>query len=109
MARTQLVLHSRLAGLSPPIDGVTADFDKPMLAEHDARRAAEQGFGGKLAIHPKQLASIYRGFEPDEATRRWAEAVVAGAHGGDAAQLNGVMVDRPIIERARRILEHVSR
>ena len=104
LARTQLVLHSRLAALPPPLDGVTAAFDQSTLAEDDARRAAQLGFGGKLAIHPQQVEPITRGFQPDDATRRWAEAVVAAAQAGNAVQLNGTMVDRPVVERAMRIL-----
>lgn len=109
LARTQLVLHSRLANLPPPLDGVTAAFDQPALAEDEARRAAQLGFGGKLAIHPRQVEPITRGFQPDEATWRWAETVVAAARAGDAAQLNGAMIDRPVLERALRILTKVRR
>ena len=49
--RSQLVLASRLAGLPPPLDGVTATL-RPEALSRDARRARRLGFGGKLCIHP---------------------------------------------------------
>lgn len=109
LARAQLVLHSKLAGLPPPIDGVTAAFDQPELVEHEARQAAQLGFGGKLAIHPRQLAPIRKGFQPDAATLAWAQAVIAASETGGAAQIDGAMVDRPVIERAKRVLVQAQR
>lgn len=81
LARSQLILHSRLAGLPAPLDGVTAVFDQPRVIESEARRAAEMGFGGKLAIHPQQVESMHRGFRPDQDTVRWAQAVLTASLG----------------------------
>lgn len=109
LARSMLVLHSRLAALPPPIDGVTPAIDDAALAEADARRAAELGFGGKLAIHPRQVAPIGRGFRPDAAALAEAERIVAAAAAGGVAVIDGAMVDRPVVERARRLLARASR
>jgi citrate lyase subunit beta/citryl-CoA lyase len=62
------------------------------------------GFGGKMAIHPKQIEPIHRAFRPSEMDITWAVGIVAAASSGEAVQVNGEMVDRPVIERARRIL-----
>jgi citrate lyase subunit beta/citryl-CoA lyase len=102
--RSQLILACRLAGLSAPLDGVCTDLEDIALIGDEARHAADLGFGGKLAIHPRQIAAIRGAFEPDEKSLEWARAVVAAAHEGAAIQVDGCMVDRPLIERAKRIL-----
>ncbi len=104
LARQQLVLHSRLAGLPPPLDGATPTFDKPDLVEAEARRAADLGFGGKLLIHPAQVAPAIRGLRPDREAEERAERILAAAGPGGAVKLGGAMIDRPILERAARIL-----
>lgn len=104
LARSQLVLGSRLAGLPAPLDGITPAIDDPAIIQAEARRAADIGFGGKLAIHPRQIDAIRRALLPDKARRVWAATVVAAAEAGGAVRVDGAMVDRPVIERARRIL-----
>lgn len=109
MARSQLVLYSKLAGLAPPLDGVTTSLDDAALVEAEARRAAEMGFGGKLLIHPKQAAPVQLAFLPDARTVAWARKVLAAAGGAGAVRVDGAMVDRPLIERARRVVELAER
>lgn len=108
LARSEIVLRSRLAGLAAPLDGVTTAIDDPTLIEVDTRRAAALGFGGKLAIHPRQIPSISRCFHPDESSVAWAKKVLAAAGSGAASSLEGEMIDRPVVERARRILARVA-
>lgn len=108
-ARAELVLRSRLAGLAAPLDGVTTAIDDPIAVAHDARRAADLGFGGKLAIHPRQIAPISHAFRPDEAAVSWAQRVIATADTGAARSLDGEMIDRPVMERARRILARMAK
>lgn len=102
--RSQLVLASRIQGLSAPLDGVCTDLNDVALIGNEARHASDLGFGGKLAIHPRQVSAIQAAFQPDEKSLAWARAVVAAAQQGAAIQVDGNMVDRPLIERARRIL-----
>lgn len=101
-ARSELVLASRLAGLPAPIDGVTTALDDAVAAEEDARRARALGLGGKLAIHPRQIAPIRAGFAPDAAEIAWAERALAS--GGGAVSVDGAMVDEPVRIRARAVL-----
>jgi len=103
-ARSEIVWRSRAANRSAPIDGITADLTSPEVAEDDARHAVKIGFGGKMAIHPKQIEPIRRAFRPSEMEITWAVGIVAAASSGEAVQVNGEMVDRPVLERARRIL-----
>ena len=58
--RSQLVLVSRIAGLPAPVDGITTVFDTTDAVRADTQRARRLGFGGKLCIHPKQIATSQR-------------------------------------------------
>jgi citrate lyase subunit beta/citryl-CoA lyase len=107
LARSTLVLASRVAGLPAPIDGVTTSVDDGGLVAADARRAAVLGFGGKLCIHPAQLEPVARAFAPSEQQLDWARAVVAAASasvGAVFAGPDGHMIDKPVIDRAHAIL-----
>ena len=73
--RSQLVLVSRIAGLPAPVDGITAIFDSPDPVRADSRRARRLGFGGKLCIHPKQVAVVNECFGPTPAEKEWAARV----------------------------------
>ena len=103
LARAEIVLRSRLASLAAPIDGVTLALDRSELVEADARRACALGFGGKLAIHPRQVVPIRSAFAPSAEEIAWADRVLAAIEGGGDQRIDGRMIDRPVIERARRI------
>ncbi|MBN9460188.1 MAG: CoA ester lyase [Burkholderiales bacterium] len=109
--RSQLVLASRLAGLQPPIDGVSTAIDDAQRLRDDVLRARRLGFGGKLCIHPRQVEGVNRHFAPSEAERAWAQRVLAAAAaaGGAAVALDGAMVDQPVILRAQAILREAQR
>jgi citrate lyase subunit beta/citryl-CoA lyase len=104
--RVALVLASRLAGIAAPIDGVTTAIDDADLLQADALRARRLGFGGKLCIHPRQVAAVNRCFAPSEDEIAWARRVTAAdaASGGAAVAVDGKMVDRPVVLRAQAIL-----
>ncbi|MFB9950553.1 HpcH/HpaI aldolase/citrate lyase family protein [Rhizobium puerariae] len=106
-ARSELVMSSRLAELSAPVDGVTTAIGEIELVMEDARHALELGFGGKLAIHPKQIAPILAGFSPEAWEVDWANRVLASGDG--AARVDGAMVDEPVRMRARAILARAAR
>ncbi len=104
--RSELVLASRLAGLQPPVDGVTTALDDEDLLAHDIARARRLGFGAKLCIHPRHVAAVNRGFAPSQAELSWAQRVLAAAEGsgGAAVAVDGKMVDAPVLLRARALL-----
>jgi citrate lyase subunit beta/citryl-CoA lyase len=105
--RSQLVLSSRLAQRPAPVDGVcTALGDVTALIAH-ARRGYRLGFGGQLCVHPAQVETVNATFRPTEEQVQWARRVLAAeaASGGAAVSLDGEMVDRPVIARARAWLE----
>ncbi|MFN4171162.1 MAG: HpcH/HpaI aldolase/citrate lyase family protein [Pseudorhodobacter sp.] len=108
-ARSRLTLASRLAGLPAPLDGVTTAIHDADTIVSDCAHAVEMGFGGKLLIHPAQIAPARQGFAPSQAEIDWAGRVLAAVAGGDAAlAVDGAMVDAPVIARARQILARTA-
>ena len=107
-ARARLVMAARLAGGPPPLDGVTLAARDADAVAADAADAAELGFGGKLLIHPAQVAPARAAFRPDAAQVDWARRVMA-LDGTGAAMVDGAMVDAPVLARARRILASAGR
>lgn len=103
-ARAELVFRSRLGGLCAPLDGVHRAINDPPALLDDCRHGVSLGFGGKLAIHPGQVALIRQTFAPSADELSWARQIIAASQGG-AAQWNGEMVDKPVLERARRIVD----
>ncbi|MDR5826303.1 CoA ester lyase [Caballeronia sp. LP006] len=104
--RSQMTLASRLANIGSPVDGVTMALDDAGEIFDAARRAQRFGFGGKLCIHPKQIAPTHDAFTPTEADLAWATRVLRAAQGsaGSATVVDGKLIDVPVIERARMIL-----
>ena len=104
--RSQLVLMSKLAGLQPPVDGVTLAINDALQIDDDTRYGRRIGFGAKLCIHPQQVAAVNAAFLPSAAELAWAQRVVAAAdtsHGA-AVALDGKMIDRPVILQARQTI-----
>jgi citrate lyase subunit beta/citryl-CoA lyase len=106
-ARAQLVLASRAAGIAAPLDSPSTDIKNSTRVAESALLARNFGFGGKLCIHPAQLATVHGAFAPTEADVEWARSVI-GAEGG-ATQVDGQMIDRPVTERAKRILQRAGK
>jgi citrate lyase subunit beta/citryl-CoA lyase len=107
--RSQLVLVSRLADLPAPVDGITAVFDSADPVRADTQRARRLGFGGKMCIHPKQIATVNECFGPTPEEAAWARRVIeaAATAGGAAISLDGEMIDRPVVARALEILKQL--
>lgn len=105
--RSVLVVASRAAGIAAPLDSPAIEIKDVETVAASARLARAFGFGGKLCIHPHQLATVHDAFAPTEEQVQWAQSV-AGVQAG-AAQVNGQMIDRPVIERAQRILARAGR
>ncbi len=104
--RHQILLASRLAEIAAPIDGVTVQFEAQAQLSADILRAKRLGFRAKLCIHPKQVDGVIEGFQPSAQEVEYAQAVVAAdkAANGGVVQLNGKMVDRPVVMLAQSVL-----
>jgi citrate lyase subunit beta/citryl-CoA lyase len=107
LARSLCLAGAVAAGVQP-VDGVFADFKDEAGLKREAEGARGEGFTGKLAIHPAQVAIINAAFTPSDAEVKHAAAIVAAFEAQpDAGVLSvgGKMVDRPHLVQARRILD----
>ncbi len=109
--RSGLVLASKLAGIQPPVDGVTVEINDEQRVRADALRGKRLGFGAKLCIHPKQVAPVNACYYPSADEIAWARSIVdaATAAKGAAVAVDGKMVDRPVILKAQEILREANR
>ncbi len=109
LARAQCLLAAAAAGISA-YDTTDTEFKDTAAVERRAQAARRDGFVGKLAIHPAQLAPIHAAFAPTAAEITWARKVLelmSGAAG--AVALDGRMIDRPHVQQAERILAALER
>jgi citrate lyase subunit beta/citryl-CoA lyase len=107
LARNLCLYASAAAGVHA-IDTVYVDVRDLEGLERDAREAARDGFSGKAAIHPDQVAVINEVFTPDAEAVARAKRIIAAfeaAPSAGAVNLDGSMVDRPHLDTARRTLE----
>ena len=101
-----IALASRCAERAPPIAGVTAAIDDDGALSRDLDFARAVGFTAKLCIHPRQIAAVRRALAPSEGEIDWARRVLAAAEGSaGVVQVDGRMVDRPVLLKAKSILE----
>ena len=105
-ARSAMTVASRAAGLPGPMDGVLGDFRNDALLRRRTARAWDLGFRGKLCIHPRQVSVVHDAVRPSEEEVAWAQRIVDGAGhlDGAAVQVDGQMVDRPVLLKARDLL-----
>jgi citrate lyase subunit beta/citryl-CoA lyase len=109
--RSRIVVASKVAGIAPPVDLVTLAIDDSELLRRHAARSRSFGFGGKLCIHPKQIAITNDAFRPSDDEVAWARAVLDELSSRPEEAVfahRGELVDRPVIQRAKQIIEHDS-
>jgi citrate lyase subunit beta/citryl-CoA lyase len=106
LASGTLVIASRAARKPAPLGSVTTNL-APLAVAADARRARALGFGGKLLIHPAQVDPAAEAFRPTDQQVEWACAVLDAAHDSPNGAIgkDGHMLDRPVIDRAQRIVD----
>lgn len=110
MARTMCLCAAATAGIHA-IDTVYPDFRDLEGLKRDCERAAADGFSGKLAIHPTQVAVINAAFTPTDDEIAHARKIVAGfeaAPGAGVINLDGAMVDRPHLTLAQKVLQRAG-
>lgn len=107
-ARSQVLIHAAAAG-KYAIDAIHADFHDSDGQFAEALDAARSGFLGTACIHPAQVEAVRRAYRPEAEQLSWARAVVAGAaeHTG-AFQVDGMMIDAPLVSQAERILRRAE-
>lgn len=107
-ARSFILHAARAAGIAA-IDTVYSDIDntKGFLAE--VERIKQLGFDGKSVINPRQIPLVNSVYEPTEKEIQQAKEIIWGireaqAKGSGVISVNGKMVDKPIVERAERVI-----
>jgi citrate lyase beta subunit len=108
-ARSAVVLHAKAYGLQA-IDTPFIRLDDEDGLINETGTAVQMGYTGKLAIHPKQIAPIHQIFTPSEEEIRAAQRLIHAydeqqAAGTGAFQLDGKMVDMPMIRAAHIVLD----
>tara|TARA_R110000751_G_scaffold199732_5_gene304502 strand:- start:1039 stop:1869 length:831 start_codon:yes stop_codon:yes gene_type:complete len=104
-ARSTVLLAAAAEDL-PAIDAVHIDIADHTGLKREAKQAGDLGFFGKACIHPSHVEFIHEAFLPSEEEEQWARDVVRAieiAKGG-VANLNGRMIDAPLLKQAQRIL-----
>ena len=107
--RFAIALASRAAGLEGPLDTAhiaIQDLDGLRVSTLNAKK---MGYTGKSCIHPSQVDVVNAVFTPtgqeiDRARRIVAAFVEAESAGSAAFKLDGVMIDYPVVDKARRLL-----
>jgi len=106
VARAQCLFAAAAAEVAP-IDTLYANFKDPEGLDRDCRRSRRDGFTGRVAIHPDQVAIINRCYAPSEAEIAEARRVVAAFEanpGAGTLGIDGKMYDIPHLKAARKTL-----
>ena len=107
--RYQLILTSKVHQLSPPIDTVYPDFNDEIGLNARVQLWSQMGMSGMLCIHPKQVAVVQQALKPTDKALSFAQRVVEEyERSGQAVfEIDGQMVDAPVIERCRQLLGYL--
>ena len=108
-ARGMIVNAARSAGIDA-LDTVYSDINNEEGFMAEATIIKKMGFSGKSVINPRQIDPLHRLFKPSEKDIEKAKAIMgaireANAKGSGVASLNGKMIDRPVVLRAKYLLE----
>ncbi|EOS64533.1 citrate (pro-3S)-lyase subunit beta [Oscillibacter sp. 1-3] len=107
-ARSMILHAARSAGIAA-LDTVYSDVNNEEGFLAEVELIHKLGFDGKSVINPRQIQPLHRAFVPGEKDLRRAYDVIAAiekanARGSGVISLNGKMIDRPIVIRARRLI-----
>lgn len=106
LVRSLVLMAAHAAGV-PAIETLHADFRDEAGLLSSSRQSRAEGFSGRLAIHPAQVASINEGFTPSAEEIEHARRIVAAFDaepGAGVVGLDGKMLDMPHLKAARRTL-----
>lgn len=108
-ARCMILNAARAVGIDA-IDTVYSDVNNEEGFIKEARLIRQLGFDGKSVINPRQIPPLHQVFMPSEKDLTKARAVIEAAEeaerrGSGVISLNGKMIDKPIVTRARYLLD----
>lgn len=100
---------ARAAGIAA-IDTVFSNVNDEEGFIAEATLIKKLGFDGKSVINPRQIEPLHKVFMPSEKDLNKARSIMeaiadANARGSGVASLNGKMIDKPVVIRAKRLLE----
>jgi citrate lyase subunit beta/citryl-CoA lyase len=107
------VLHAaRVAGIDA-FDVVYADVNDEAGFLKEVELIRKLGFNGKSLINPRQIELLHNAYAPTEEEVEYSQRVVAAAEKGEreglgVVSLNGRMIDAPVINHARRVLQRAE-
>jgi citrate lyase subunit beta/citryl-CoA lyase len=106
-----MCLFGAAAAKVPAIETIHVDFRNAEVLRRDTELARRDGFSGRLAIHPAQVAVINEVFTPTAEQIDKAKAVVAAfaaQPGAGTVGIDGKMYDRPHLLRAQALLARIG-
>lgn len=111
-ARQMIVNAAKAVGIAA-LDTVYSDVNNEEGFIREAELIKKLGFDGKSIINPRQIAPLHAVFSPSEKDLNKARAIMeaiaeAEARGSGVASLNGKMIDKPVVERARYLIERAE-
>ena len=107
--RYQLLLISKVHSLLAPIDTVYTDFNDDKGLSQRVQLWSQMGMSGMLCIHPKQVAVVQQSLQPTDDEIDFAKRVLEEyEQSGQAVfKIDGNMIDAPVIERCRQLLDQL--
>lgn len=108
--RYQLLLTSKVHQLVPPIDSVYPDFHDDLGLQQRVQLWSNMGMSGMLCIHPKQISTVHQSLIYDIKDIEFAHQVVNTYQqtGKAAFQIDGQMVDLPVIRKCEMLLQRLK-
>lgn len=111
--RSMVVIAAKAAGVQA-LDTVFSDLSDEEGLRRDTIEIREMGFDGRAAVHPSQIETIHECFAPTDKEMAYAVNVIAAAEkakdeGRGVAVVNGKMIDKPIIQRAEKLIRYAER
>jgi citrate lyase subunit beta/citryl-CoA lyase len=110
MPKQMMVIAARAAGVMPVgYIGSVVDFSDDDAFGEMVQRSRRFGFDAATCIHPRQVPIVNRAYSVSSSdaaqARRLVDANAAALQSGRGAfQLDGKMVDAPLVARAKRLL-----
>lgn len=104
-----MILHAARAARIAAIDTVYSDVDNVEGFQNEVQQIKQLGFDGKSVINPRQIPLVNAIYTPTDKEIQNAKEVIWGireaeAKGSGVISVNGKMVDKPIVERAQRVI-----
>jgi citrate lyase subunit beta/citryl-CoA lyase len=108
-ARSQIIVAARAAGIDA-IDTVFSNLNDMETFEKEIRLIKQLGFDGKSVINPRQIDVVHKIFNPTEKEIEKALRILeamreAEAKGSGVVNLDGKMIDKPVLLRAERMID----